>query len=329
MRRRDIIALLAGAAFVRPLVAHAQKPAKVPKIAIVHPSVPVRRLFTSEGPGGAFIAELRQLGRVEGVNLVIDRYSAEDRADLTELAREAVRGAPDVILTVAMVQVLKEATQTIPIVALIADPVGQGFATSLARPGGNVTGVTEPGPNVWEKRFELLRELVPSLSTVAFPLRQDGWEHPYVLGVRHAANKVGVSLILAPLNWPLLEVEYRRAFAAMRSENFSAIAINDGPSAFAHRQLIVQLVQELRLPAVYPTRQFVDIGGLMTYSVDLASLWRHAARQVDQILNGANPGDIPFYQSTKFDVVINLKTAKALGITIPPTLLARADEVIE
>jgi putative tryptophan/tyrosine transport system substrate-binding protein len=133
----------------------------------------------------------------------------------------------------------------------------------------------------------------------------------------------------SPLNSPVLEPEYRRGFAAMRSEHFSAVAIPDVPSTFAHRQLIVQLVHELRLPAVYPFREFVDVGGLMAYYADLPSLWGHAAHQVDQILKGANPADLPFYQTTTFKLIINLKTANAVGLTIPPALLARADEVIE
>jgi len=224
--------------------------------------------------------------------------------------------------------VVKDATQTFPIITLTADPIALGLAASLSRPGGNVTGVVpDVGLSVREKRFELLREVAPAI--VAFPFFRDAWENAYAQGVRQAAVKVGISLSLSPLTLPLHEAEYRRAFTAMRNEQVGAVAIPDIPSTFAHRQLIVQLVQELALPAVYPFREFVDGGGLMSYSSDLPSLWRHAARQVDQILKGAKPGEIPFYQTTKFELIINLKTAKALGLTMPPSLLARADEVIE
>jgi putative tryptophan/tyrosine transport system substrate-binding protein len=206
-----------------------------------------------------------------------------------------------------------------------------GFGVSLARPGGNLTGVVVGSDyGLWEKRFELLREVVPAVSTVTFLPVVRAWESfPYFRAVREAAQKVGISLTFVPFNSPFDEPEYRRVFATLGTERMRAIAINEGGNTFTHRRLIVQLIDELRVPAVYPFRDFVEAGGLMSYTVDLAGLFRHAARQVDQILKGAKPGDIPFYQATTSELIINLKTAKAHGLTIPPTLLARADEVVE
>src|SRR5262245_29806668 len=282
----------------------------------------------------AFLEELRRLGYVEGGNLVVDRHSAEGVLERNaEVARDAVARAPDLIFanSVPMALRLKEATRTIPIVGIVNDPVATGLAPSLSRPGGNMTGVVvDAGLEVWEKRFELLREAVPTVFTVAFLVTQGAWEFPYGHAVRQAAQKAGVSLTLAKLD-PIYKPEdqHRRALEVLRQEHVDALAFSEAPSTIAHRQLIADLVQEIRLPAMYPYRALVEGGGLMAYTVDVASLMRHAARQVDQILKGANPGELPFFQTTKFELWINLKTARALGLTIPPTLLARADEVIE
>jgi putative ABC transport system substrate-binding protein len=332
MRRREFIALLGGGTIAWPSFALSQK---VRRIAIVHPDISVDKLtdLTTNPNFAAFVAELRQLGYAEGSNLVIDRYSAEGVPErFAVVARDAVRGSPDAIVTVgrSMAQIFKEATKSIAIVVLTADPIALGLTASLSRPGGNLTGVvSDAGLEVWQKRFELLHEVVPTASTVAFPFTRDGWERSYAHGVREAATKVGMSLRLAALDIPTDEGAFRRGFAAIRDEHVDALAIADVPLTFAHQNLIVKLVEELRLPAVYPFRQFVVAGGLMAYSVDLPSLWRQIARQVDQILKGTKPGDIPFYQAERFVEVINLKTVMALGLTIPPTLLVRADEVIE
>ena len=197
-------------------------------------------------------------------------------------------------------------------------------------PGGNLTGVViDAGVDVWEKRFEVLREITRAGSRVAFLATPDVREGPYGRAVRQAADRVGISLTLITYDVPVQEAEYRRAFSAMREAGIGAIAIPDEPRDLAYRKLIVELVQDLRLPAVYPFREFIDEGGLIAYSPNLPELSRHAAHQADQILKGANPGDIPFFQATKFELIINLKTAKALGVTVPPSLLARADEVLE
>jgi putative ABC transport system substrate-binding protein len=324
MRRREFIALI-GSATAWPFAGRAQQLSRVHHIAIVYPTPMMEE-------GRVFFAELQRLGYVEGVNLTVDRFSLEGRTDFKELIRETIRRGPEVILPVGgdLAAAIQEATRSIPIVAFVADPIATGLTVSLSRPGGNLTGVViDAGVNVWEKRFEALREIAPAVLRVAFLAAPDVWEGPYGRAVRQAGDRVGMSLTLITYDFPFQEAEYRRAFSAMRDRGIGAIAIPDNPEDFAYRKLIVELVQDLRLPAVYPFREFIDEGGLMAYSPNLPELSRHAAHQVEQILKGANPGDLPFFQATKFELIINLKTAKALGITVPPSLLARADEVIE
>jgi len=193
-----------------------------------------------------------------------------------------------------------------------------------------MTGVAiDGGPEVWDKRFQLLREVAPKVTTAAFPISPEWWDSPYARRVRTAAEKAGVSLVIAPVNSPSGDAEYRDAFAGLRERSADAIMVIDSPGALARRRLIVELIRELRLPAVYPYRGYVEVGGLIAYSADIPGLMRHAAGQIDQVLKGAKPEEIPFYQATKFLLDINLQTAKALGLTIPPALLARADEVID
>jgi putative ABC transport system substrate-binding protein len=279
------------------------------------------------------IAELRELGYVEGSNLSITRFSGggviERRPDL---ARDVVRSRPDAIVAVGLVmaQPLKVATDTIPILVITGDPVAGELVTNLSRPGGNVTGVAmDGGIEVWAKRVELLRTVIPAVSKLAMPGLIDDWDIPYVRAIRQVVQGAGVSLVPAALRSPAEESEYRRALAALRNERVDAILVADSPDDYTYLRLIIQLIEDLRLPAIYPWRTFVELGGLMAYSVDGGDLMRHAARQVDQILKGARPGEIPFYQATKFQTVINLRAARVLGLTIPPSLLARADEVIE
>jgi putative tryptophan/tyrosine transport system substrate-binding protein len=330
MRRREFIALI-GSATAWPFAGRAQQRSKVHHIAAVYPTQMIRMMMESESR--VFFAELQLLGYVEGINLTVDRFSLEGRIDIKELIRQAIRRGPEVIFTVGsdMAAALQDATKSIPIVAAVVDPIATGLTVSISRPGGNLTGVViDAGVNVWEKRFEVLREITPAGMRVAFLATPDVREGPYGRAVRQAADRVGISLTLITYdNVPVQEAEYRRAFSAMREAGIGAIAIPDEPGDFAYRKLIVELVQDLRLPAVYPFREFIDEGGLMAYSPNLAELSRHAAHQVDQILKGVNPGDIPFFQATKFELIINLKTAKALGVTVPPSLLARADEVLE
>jgi putative tryptophan/tyrosine transport system substrate-binding protein len=268
VKRREFFRLVGGAA-VLPLAVRAQQPVKQHRIAIVHPTLPPKMLTETGGTPyyPFFFAELRRRGYVEGQNLIIDRHSGEGREDeFAILARDVVGSTPDVIFTLGMIQAFKIATETIPIVAVATDPVGLGFAVSLARPGGNLTGVVVGSDyGLWEKRFELLREVVPAVSTVTFLPVVRAWESfPYFRAVRDAAQKVGISLTFVPFNSPFDEPEYRRVFATLGTERMGAIAINEGGNTFTHRRLIVQLIDELRVPAVYPFRDFVEAGGLMS-----------------------------------------------------------------
>jgi ABC-type uncharacterized transport system substrate-binding protein len=337
MKRREFIVGVGGMVAWSTIPSTlAQQLRKVDHIAIVHPGLPVSMLTeSSDNPyQRAFFAELRRLGYVEGRNLIIDRYSGEglSTARLVELARTVVREAPNLIVASSyyVVQPLKEATTTIPIVGIVNDPIATGLAASLSHPGGNLTGVvTDAGLELWEKRFELLREMVPAALTVAFLVSTTGWDHPYGLAVRQAAERTGIRLKLAGVPPPFQETEIRQAFADLRQERVDALVVNEGPRTLAQRQAIVQLVRELQLPTMYPFRDFVEAGGLMAYAVDVSSQWSNAAKQVDQILKGAKPGELPFVQAERFELVINLKTAKELHLTVSPSLRARADEVVE
>ncbi|HEV2548803.1 MAG TPA: ABC transporter substrate-binding protein [Stellaceae bacterium] len=280
----------------------------------------------------AFFERLRQLGYIEGQNLVVERYSGEGRAEhYAELVREIVRGSPDLIFTTALAPQFKAATATIPIVATTGDPVANGIVASLPRPGGNITGVTvDAGVDIMGKYLELLREMVPAASRVA-RLSSRPWEGqaPYTVALQEAARKMQISFVSPPLHAPFNEAEYRRVFAAIVQAGADALLVSGQLENRANRQLIVEVAAKARLPAIYPYRFYTDIGGLMSYGVNLEDLCRHAADQVGQILKGTKPSDIPFNQPTKFELIINLRTAKALGITMPPTLLIAADEVIE
>jgi putative ABC transport system substrate-binding protein len=281
----------------------------------------------------AFFKELRRLGYIEGQNLVVERHSGEGRAEhYAELAREVVRSNPDLIFTLAarLVQDFKAVTTVIPIVAYTSDPIAFGLATSLARPGGNVTGVVaDVGEEFWDKQLELLTEVIPGVFKVAYLTPRAVWDLPTGTVIRNTAQRIGIELIGAFLKGRIQEAEYRRVFAMMAQERPDALIVNDTPENYAYQGLITELANNVRLPTVYPNRSFVEIGGLMSYGPDTVHLFRHAAGQIDQILKGAKPGEIPFYQPTKFELAINLKTSRALGLTVPPTLLARADEVIE
>jgi putative tryptophan/tyrosine transport system substrate-binding protein len=280
-----------------------------------------------------FLEELRRLGFVEGQNLVIERYSAEGRTDqFSELARDVVRSNPDLIFAdqTSLVLALKAATTTIPIVSsATGDPVAVGIATSLARPGGNIAGITNTGPEFWGKYVELLREAVRGLSSVGFLASRKGWEFPEGVAVQEAARRVQISLIGPPLDYPLDAAEYRRVIAAMAQAGAQALIVQAQPQNFQNLRLIIELAEKGRLPAIYPFLDSVKLGGLMAYAADGHETLRQQANQIAQILRGASPGDIPFYQPTKFHLAINLKTAKALGIELSASLVARADEVIE
>jgi putative ABC transport system substrate-binding protein len=239
---------------------------------------------------------------------------------------------PDAIVasTNPMVLDFKAATSTIPIVSITADPVALGIVSNLARPGGNITGVSvDAGIGMWTKRLELLYAVAPKTSKAAFLGSRAAWDGPYGAALREAAQGVGISLVGAPLAAPFQQADYSRVLAAAVQEGAQALIISDMPHNFANRRLIVQLAAEGRLPAIYPWRGAVETGGLMAYFFELTDLYRHVAAQLDLILKGAKPGEVPIWQPTRFLLSINVKAAKTLGLTVPVPLLATADEVIE
>jgi putative ABC transport system substrate-binding protein len=332
MRRRELLAGLLLAAATR--AAPAQQRTSPPRIAIFHPAIPAS-LLTETGGGTAwraFFGELRRLGYIEGQNIIIERSSAEGHHErYANLAREIVTRNPDLIVTGTnpVVLAFKAATSAIPLVAFMADPLKAGLVASLARPGGNLTGITlDAGIEIWGKRLELLKEAVPSTTRVAFLAMREGWEGSFGEAMRDVAGRLGVSLIsMLPNMGTIAEIE--RVFAAMAEQRPDAVLVTGEGDLYAHPKLIVELAEKYRLPTMSPYRDFTDAGGLMAYTVDLAELLRHMAGEVKQILNGTKPGDIPIYQPTKFDLLINRKAAKALGLTLPTALLARADEMID
>ena len=334
MRRRDFTAGLLLAAAVKQV--RAQEPAKQHRIAIIIASGPVARI---DDPGShawqAFWKELRRLGDVEGENLTVERYSGEGRPEgYADLAREIVGRTPDVIVPVSppILRAVSAATGTIPIVGSGAY-TSLGLVPSVARPVGNITGITvDTGFEIYGKRLQILKEAVPSASRVAFldmrRSRESAEWQQLKEELRTASGRLQISLTDMLLH-ESTPSEYQRGFAEIAQDRPDAIFVSGISEFFAYRQLIVDLVEKSRLPAMYPWRDYVEAGGLMAYGTDFAELWRRLADDVHEVLNGAHPGDIPIYQPTKFEFLINLRAAKALGLTIPPSLLALADEVIE
>ena len=283
-------------------------------------------------PVRAFVQGLRDLGYVEGQNLILERRSAEGRFErFGDIVAELVRLKADVIVTSGnpAARAAKAVTTTVPIVAVaVADPVADGLIQSLARPGGNVTGLTiRVGSEIEAKRLQLLKEMLPGVSRVAYLGSKENkdWESPWGESVRTAAQALGVTLALAE-HTPR---QYADAFTVISRARAEALFVGPGPVAYADRALIVDFATRARLPSSFAFRESVELGGLMSYGVSVVDIFRRAAGYVDKILKGAKPADLPVEQPTKFELVINLKAAKALGLTVPPTLLARADEVIE
>jgi putative tryptophan/tyrosine transport system substrate-binding protein len=326
MRRRDFTIGLLLASTVR--IARAQEPAKQHRIAIIAAG-PVARIHD---PGirffQQFFEELRRLGDVEGQNLAVNGHSGGGRPEgCADLAREVVNRNPDLIVasTDAIARAVRAATDSIPIVWIGGDPIQAGFATSLARPGGNITGVTVfAGSEIFGKRLQILKEAVPSASKVTLTRTSKGFEQP----LREAGRRLQISVIDTALA-EATPSEVQRVFAEIAQDRPDAIIVNSIGDLIPHRRLIIELAEKSRLPAIYPRRDYVEAGGLMAYASDERELGRRMANDVHEILNGTKPGDIPIYQPTKFEFVINLKAAKAIGLTLRPELLAAADEVIE
>jgi putative ABC transport system substrate-binding protein len=326
--RRAFIGTLAGGLLAAQFAAEAQQAAKIARIGWLGPN-----LAASPQMYEAFRQGLRDLGYVEGRNLVIESRSAEGKLErLPALAAELVALKVDVIVapTVPAGLAAKQATKSIPIVSVAGELVTSGLVTSLARPGGNVTGLSFLSPELVGKCVEQLKQAVPGVSRVA------GLWHPGAVpertekdilkGAEVAARALGVRLQLLEARGP---EDFDRAFSDMIRARAGALTVLPSAMLFNNRRRLVDLAAKNRLPAVYPYREFVDAGGLMAYAPNLPDLSRRAAVYVDKILKGAKPADLPVEQATKFELVINLKTAKALGLTIPPLVLGRADEVIQ
>jgi putative tryptophan/tyrosine transport system substrate-binding protein len=332
MRRRQFIGLVGGAA-AWPFAGRAQQRTTKRRIAVVTPSGPVADVSENPGWTSALFEELRRLGYVEGENLIVERYSGGGQEEgFGELAREVVRTGPDVIVTsgTVLVMAFKTATPTIPIVGVMADPVAYGLTTGVARPGGNITGVSvDAGIELWPKYLQIVRETVPMATKVGFLASPQPWDGALGRTLREAAGQAGISLLGPPLASPINEGEYRRVLLAMALEHAGAVIVSAQTENFGYRRAIVGLAEETRLPMVYPYREFVEVGGLMSYGTDIRDAFRRLAGYVDRILKGARPGDLPIYQATKLELVLNMRTAKGLGVPFPTSLLIRADEVIE
>ena len=310
-----------------PITAGAQEAAKIPRIGVLHPGAP----STSSHFAAAFTEGLREHGYVEGKNIVVERRFGEARPELiSDIAAELVRLKLDVIVTSTDLGIaaVKRQTRTIPIVmANSTDPVGTGFVASLARPGGNVTGFSSISPEMSAKGLELLKEAVPGLSRVGIV-----WD-PEPRGAVFIYKEVESAARSLRLQLQSVEVsradDFDGAFSALRTGRAEALTVAPSGVTFRYRNLIANLAQRNRLPSMFALREYVDAGGLMAYGPNYANGWRRAATFVDKILKGAKPGELPVEQPTTFELVINLRTAKALGLTIPPPLLRRADHVIQ
>ena len=281
----------------------------------------------------AILEELTRLGYVEGRNLLIERYSGEGRAaHYPDLARQIIGQNPDLIIAISSNLTLdfKAATSTVPIVGIFQVPVEFGIVRSLARPGGNITGVSlDVGFwDQWAKRVQLLKEAVPQITRLGLLGTRNAWERSSA-AINEGELKNSVSVVGPPLERPVDEKEYQRVFAALAQADSDLLYVADEPENVTYRRLIVDMAAKGRLPTIYPWRQCVEAGGLMSYGIDLSDLGHRIADLVDQILKGAKPGEIPIFQPTQFELSINLKTAKTLGIELPPLLVARADKLIE
>jgi ABC-type uncharacterized transport system substrate-binding protein len=327
--RRAFLGTLAGGLIAAPLAAEAQPAAKVARIGYL-----TGNLAGNPNLPEVFRQGLRDLGYVEGRNLAIEYRSSEGKRErLPALASELVALKVDVIVATSTPAALaaKQATRTLPIVFVgVGEPVTSGLVSSLARPGGNVTGLSVLSPELVGKWLELLKQAVPGVSRVAVLWQpgamDDRTEEEMFKAAEVAARALGVRLQFIEARGP---ADFERAFSDMTRARVGALTVRPAPMFVSERRRLVDLAAKNRLPVVYAWREFVDAGGLMAYGPNLADLYRRAATDVDKILKGAKPADLPVEQPTKFELVINLKTAKALGLTIPQSLLQRADEVIQ
>ncbi len=329
MRRRDFIKSIAGSAVAWPVVTRAQQPDQMRRIGVIIS-------YSDDDPEvrprlAALVQGLKVLGWTDGRNIHIEyRYTAGDAERARKYAEELVALAPDVIVAgnTSTLGALQQATRTVPIVfAGVVDPVGAGFVDSLARPGGNITGFTQFEYGLSGKWLELLKEIVPRVTRVAV-LRDVtvAVAHAEFAAAQAVAPSLGVEI--SPLGVRDTD-EIERGIAAFARGSNGGLIVASSPGTFRYRKLITTLAIRHRLPAVYPFRYFVDLGGLISYGSDRIDQFRSAAGYIDRILKGEKPSDLPVQAPTKYQLVVNLKTAKALGLTVPSSVLARADEVIE
>ena len=323
MKRRQFITLIGGAAAL-PFAARAQDPRKIPRIGILD-------FFPSAASADfleAFRQALLELGHIEDQDILVEYHSAEQHSELAAaIAADLVRSEVDVIVAIATpaAHAAKNATATIPIVMLVADPLATGLITSLARPGGNLTGVSTTSPDLAGKRLEVLRELYPGLDRVAFlGAANDPNTRTFVNETQAAAQTIGVQLQPVLVTGP---DEFEAAFASIIKQGSQGLIVQ--PLFVGHRSKLAELAVTHRLPMIADQAAFARAGGLVAYGINRRTMFRRLAFYVDKILKGAKPADLPIEQPTQFELVINLKTAKTLGIEIPPTVLALADEMIE
>jgi len=327
MNRRAFMGALAGGLLAAPLAAEAQPAGKVYRIGYLLEIAP-----SDQGSTTVRVLEesLRDLGYVEGRNLVVERRFAAFKYDrLPDLAAELVRLKLDLIGTGGnpSITALKQATTTVPIVMTwTIDPVGAGLVTSLARPGGNITGLAlSTGPEFVAKQLEILNEVVPKLSRVAI-LRQTGRAGAETAALESAARKLGLTILFADVRTPN---DIEGAFATMTRSRAGAFLILGGSVTWVSRQQIAGLAVQHRLPGIHLLREYAEAGLLLTYGPNQVAQWRRVAPYIDKILKGARPADLPVQQPTQFELVVNARTAKSLGLKIPPSVLVRADQVIE
>jgi putative ABC transport system substrate-binding protein len=323
-----LLVSLALGLLAAPFAVTGQQPAKVARIGYLVTGAlesPETRVALD-----AFRQGLRERGWVEGQNIIIEYREAHAKIErFLELATELVHLKVDLIVAAntPAARATQRVTTTIPIVVpAMGDPVGDGLVASLARPGGNVTGLTFLGPELIPKRLELLKETLPTTSRVAALWHRGAYGEGMLKETEAAARTLGLQLQLVGVQGP---DEFERAFTTMAREHPDALIVLPSPMLFVERRRLVDLAAKHRLPAIYNAREFVELGGLMAYGASINDLFRRVATHVDKILKGAKPADLPVEQPMKFELVINLKTAQALGLTIPPHILFQADEVIK
>lgn len=333
MKRRTFLTLIGGAA-ASPLVGRAQQPAKMKRLAMLHPTSKAEDLSIGGDLDYTIILEeIKRRGYIEGVNLTVDRYTAEGRPErVPEIAHQIVATRPDVIFVVAdpLVLALQSETRTIPIVGWTGDPILSGIVSNIARPGGNVTGVSVTvGADFGGKVLQLLLDAVGKLSNARFLGTPAEWESPELKPFREAVERMKIPLQLEPLQTPVDEAEYRRAFDAMQRDHVDGVLLSLAVENYTHRHLLGRLAQQYHLPAMAGYTDTVESGALMSYTFDHKPADQRLAAQIVEILNGGNPAEMPYFQQTHWELLINLKAAKELGLEIPAGLIASADRVIE